>query len=260
MAGKTLIGGAAYDMKAGETLIGGVGYEISAGKTLIGGTAYDIEFASYDPVFANNTWAQIIAACQNNEVPDTWAVGDHKDMTINGAAYQIDIIGKNHDTYTLGGTAPLTFQLHDCFATTYYMQASNFSGWRLSTMRTSTMATLLGYMPSEVRTAVREVSKNTSEVVNGALQYSTTSDKLFLLSASEINGGGGGGVEGSRYAYYTNGGSKIKNRNGVAENWWTKTVTYKSNSVKSTYINTSGSKAENSGGSTRRGVSFAFCF
>ena len=30
---------------------------------------------SYDPVFANNTWEQIIAACQANEVPDTCSSG-----------------------------------------------------------------------------------------------------------------------------------------------------------------------------------------
>lgn len=63
---------------------------------------------SYDPVFANNSWEQIIAACQNNEVPDTWVADGscYKDMLIGGKNYRIDIIGKNHDTYASGGTAP----------------------------------------------------------------------------------------------------------------------------------------------------------
>ena len=41
----------------------------------------------YDPVFANNTWAQIIDACHKNQVPETWVVGNQKAMTINGTDY-----------------------------------------------------------------------------------------------------------------------------------------------------------------------------
>lgn len=46
MAGKTLIGGVAYDIKAGKTMIGGVAYDIKAGKTLVDGVAYDIKFGA----------------------------------------------------------------------------------------------------------------------------------------------------------------------------------------------------------------------
>ena len=77
------------------------------------------------PNFADNTWAQIIDACHKNKVPATWVVGNQKTMTINGVDYLVDIIGKNHDTYSDGGTAPLTFQLHDCYATTYQMNSTN---------------------------------------------------------------------------------------------------------------------------------------
>ena len=46
---------------------------------------------SYSDVFADNTWEQIISACQANEVPDTWAADGscYKDMEINGKAYLI---------------------------------------------------------------------------------------------------------------------------------------------------------------------------
>lgn len=46
MAGKTMIGGVAYDIKAGKTMIGGVAYNITAGKTQIDGVAYDIKFGA----------------------------------------------------------------------------------------------------------------------------------------------------------------------------------------------------------------------
>ena len=116
-AHKTLINGTAYTVQSGKCMVGGTVYNILKGRTLIDGTGYDITFKpSYDPVFANNTWEQIIAACHNNEVPDTWKVADQKPMTIDGSDYLIDIIGKNHDDYADGsGKAPMTFQLHDCY-------------------------------------------------------------------------------------------------------------------------------------------------
>lgn len=46
MAGKTMIGGVAYDITAGKTQIDGVAYSITAGKTQIDGVAYDIKFGA----------------------------------------------------------------------------------------------------------------------------------------------------------------------------------------------------------------------
>lgn len=46
MAGKTMIGGVAYDITAGKPMIGGVAYDITAGKTQIDGVAYDIKFGA----------------------------------------------------------------------------------------------------------------------------------------------------------------------------------------------------------------------
>ena len=44
MAGKTLIGGTAYEISGGKTRVNGTAYAIAGGKTLVGGTAYDISF------------------------------------------------------------------------------------------------------------------------------------------------------------------------------------------------------------------------
>lgn len=81
---------------------------------------------TYKANFADNTWEQIIDACHKNKVPATWVVGSQKAMTINGTAYAIDIIGKGHDDYADGsGKAPLTFQLHDCYADRKMMNGGN---------------------------------------------------------------------------------------------------------------------------------------
>lgn len=261
MAGKTLIGGVAYDVAPGKVLIGGVAREITAGKTLIGGVAYDIKFgAAYDPVFANNTWEQIIDACQNNAVPDTWAVADQKAMTINGTSYMIDIIGKNHDTYTGGGTAPLTFQLHECYADGKNMNSTNTNagGWKNSAMRTTHLPSILNGMPTAVKNAIREVNKLSSAgSQSGTIE--TTADKLFLLSEIEIFGRASYSKsgEGSQYAYYTAGNTKVKNRDGSADFWWERSPHI--SSLKFCHVEKNG-MAYRDDASWQDGVSFGFCF
>ena len=261
MAHKTLIYGTAYSVTGGRELIGGTGYSIKKGRTLIGGTGYDITFAPpYDSVFANNTWEQIIKACHNNAVPDTWNVADQKPMTINGVDYQIDIIGKNHDTYTAGGKAPLTFQLHDCYADKKAMNSSNTNsgGWKNSAMRTTHLPAILALMPTEVRSGIREVSKKAS--VGGASStIETVPDKLFLLSEVEIFGSTGWSPagEGTQYDYYKAGNSKVKNRNGSAEAWWLRSPVA-SNSKYFCLVLNGGSNI--SSASIARGVAFGFCF
>ena len=119
--------------------------------------------ATVDDNFANSSWEAIIAACQSGNVPDTWAVGDSKMMTIGDTNYQIDIIGKNHDTYTAGGTAPLTFQMHDCYGTGYKMNGSNTNsgGWTSCAMRSTHLPAILALMPADVQNGIREVNKLT---------------------------------------------------------------------------------------------------
>ena len=178
----------------------------------------------YDPVFANNTWAKIIKACQNKEVPETWTVGSQKAMTINGTDSVIDIIGKEHDDYADGsGKAPLTFQMHDCYADTKQMNSTdtNVGGWTSCAMRSTHLPTILARMPTEVQNGIREVNKMTSAGRQSAT-INTTADKLFLLSEIEIFGKVTYSVwgEGTWYDYYKAGNSKVKKINGIARYWW----------------------------------------
>ena len=214
-----------------------------------------------DPVFANNSWENIIWACQNDKVPSTWAVANHKDMMINNATYRIDIIGKNHDVYTAGGTAPLTFQMHDCYADTKNMNSTNTNagGWKNCAMRTTHLPTILNSMPTAVKNAIREVNK-LSSAGSQSSSIDTTADKLFLLSEIEIFGSVtySKSGEGSQYAYYTAGNTKVKNRAGSATTWWERSPvgSYSSGFC---YVRSSGS-ANHNGASASNGVAFGFCF
>ena len=218
---------------------------------------------SFPANFSDATWEQIIEACQNNAVPDTWVADGscYKDMLINGTNYRIDIIGKNHDTYASGGTAPLTFQMHDCYDTGYPMNSSNTNsgGWQNSAMRTTHLPAILNMMPAEVKAAIRDVQKKSS-AGNQSSSIQTTNDKLFLLSEIEIFGSTTYSFagEGKQYAYYQAGNSKVKNLSGSAYYWWERSP-LSSNSIYFCRVNSSGNAGAN-GASTSNGVAFGFCF
>lgn len=211
--------------------------------------------------FADNDWASIIAACHSGSVPSSWVAGNSKTMTINGTSYQVDIIGKNHDTYTAGGTAPLTFQMHDCYATTYTMNSSNTNsgGWKSCAMRSTHLPAILALMPTEVQNGIREVNKLTS-AGNKSATINTTADKLFLLSEVEIFGSATYSFhgEGTQYDYYKAGNSKVKNVSGSPSNWWARSP-FTNSPIYFCFTNGEG-RISYDGSIRSLGVAFGFCF
>lgn len=233
----------------------GTNYTAPASKTC----AVTVSFLKDN--FADNDWSAIIAACHSGSVPSSWVAGNSKTMTINGTSYQVDIIGKNHDTYASGGKAPLTFQLHDCYADTKQMNSSNTNsgGWTSCAMRQTHLPAILALMPTEVQNGIREVNKLTSAGSQSST-INTTADKLFLLSEIEIFGSVSYSKsgEGTQYDYYKAGNSKVKNRNGSAAVWWERSP----NASISTYfcmVSSSGGASYDIA-SNARGVAFGFCF
>ena len=223
-----------------------------------------ISSPSFPATFADATWEQIIDACRQNAVPDTWVADGtcYKDMEINGTNYRIDIIGKNHDDYADGsGKAPLTFQMHDCYTTTYPMNATktNVGGWQSCQMRTQTMPALKSLLPAEVQAGFRAVNKLTS-AGNQSSSIVTTSDDLFLLSEIEIFGSTTYSFagEGKQYDYYKAGNSKVKNRSGSAYYWWGRSP-YSSGSAYFCVVDSNGDTGAN-GANNSDGVAFGFCF
>lgn len=217
---------------------------------------------TYQATFADNDWATIIDACHKNKVPATWVVGNSKPMTIGDKSYQIDIIGKNHDDYADGsGKAPLTFQLHDCYGETKPMNSTNTNvgGWTSCAMRTTHLPAILAKMPTEVQSGIREVNKLTS-AGNHSATINTTADKLFPLSEIEIFGSVSHSKsgEGTQYAYYKAGNSKVKNQNGNSNDWGERSP----RGSDSTYFcNVGGNgNANYNDANVARGVSFGFCF
>ena len=227
-------------------------------------TAYrviSITAVAIQPNFADNTWDKIIEACHSGKVPDTWVAGDSKTMTIDGKSYQVDLIGKNHDTYTAGGIAPLTFGLHDCYGIEYQMNSSNTNStsWDGSKMRRETIPAILAKMPVNIQNGIRAVNKLTATSGKNST-IKTTSDKLFTFSEMEVYGSAtlSYSGEGKQYDYYKAGNSKVKKVGSTASWWWLRSP-HKNSNNSFCAVNTNGSVYFNTA-SNSNGVCFGFCF
>lgn len=161
------------------------------------------------------------------------SVGDQVTLPLNGTNYAFDVIGFNHDALTTPtaygaatatGKAGITFQMHDIFGTAFAMNDSktNAGGWKNSKMRTSTMVTMKGYLPSAWQTAIKLVNKASGTGGGSSSGTETVSDGCFLLAEVEIFGSTEYSVagEGTQYAYYKAGNSKAKEKNGASSFWW----------------------------------------
>lgn len=213
----------------------------------------------------DTTWDNIAIVSKLGKAQDYWKVGDTKTVAVNGVNYQFQIIGFDHDTLTTADgsrtKAGITFQLVDCLNTTYSMNGSNTNsgGWNGSTMRTSTMATLLNQLPAALKNVLKSVNKLSGTGGGSTSGTQTTHDKLFLLSEVEIFGTTTYSVpgEGTQYAYYKAGNSKVKKVNGSANTWWERSP----GSGNTNYFCDVGNNGTANYGSASgsRGVSFGFC-
>ena len=225
---------------------------------------------STDFSFEKASWSDIAALSESGSADKYFSVGDEKTISLTtGEQVTLVILGFDHDDLTGGGKAGMTIGMKNLLATTYRMNATatNEGGWDESEMRTSTMATLLSQLPSDLQGVIKQVNKKAT--AGGASTSITTSaDKLWLLAEVEVDGTTSAGYadEGEQYEYWktvkdgTVAADRIKylsNGSGSAHGWWLRSPSV---SV-STFFRTFGS----SGGvytitaSSARGVSFGFC-
>ena len=135
------------------------------------------------------SWAEISAISKAGKAASIFHVGQEKKITLStGESVTAVILGFNHDDLTAGGKAGITFGLKNCLKSGYNMNSSdtNSGGWTSSAMR-SRMATFKGYLPSDLQTAIRTVTKKTSAGAQSTT-INSTSDDLFLFSHVEVFG------------------------------------------------------------------------
>lgn len=207
----------------------------------------------------------------NGDIHRKVSVGDQVTLTLNGTNYTFDVIGFNHDTLTTStaygeetatGKAGITFQMHDLFATTYVMNSSNTNsgGWKSSAMRTSTMATMKGYLPAAWQTAIKPVNKASGTGGGSSSGTETVSDSCFLLAEIEVFGSNRYSVsgEGTQYAYYKAGNSNVKTKGGSANYWWERSPC-SGNSINFCRVNSNGNSNNKGNAIGSAGVAFGFC-
>ena len=161
-----------------------------------------------------------------------WAYKITPGNTINVNNHTYAVMGFNNFALTnqanYGGThttAGLTFGMVDCVGK-YQMNSrnTNSGGWGACQMRTSTMPTLQSGMPGTLA-QVRVPYVNYDN--QSTILYSD--DYMFLPAEKEVFGAYSYSPETeanalTQFAYYKNGGSKIKSLSGSAVYWWLRSV------------------------------------
>ena len=199
---------------------------------------------------------------------NTWAYkitpGDTINVTSQIGTYTYAVMGFNNFVLTnenhYGGThttAGLTFGMVDCVGR-YKMNSdrTNSGGWGECLMRTSTMPTLQSGMPD----TLAQVKVPYVDYGQSAILYSD--DYLFLPAEKEVSGTRKYSIEAeanalTQFAYYKNGGSRIKRLSDSAVHWWLRSAYYNSSS-NFCFVAASG-KYNNNYASTSLGAAPCFC-
>lgn len=225
---------------------------------------------STDFSFEKASWSDIAALSESGSADKYFSVGDEKTISLTtGEQVTLVILGFDHDDLTSGGKAGMSIGMKNLLATKYRMNATatNEGGWDESEMRTSTMATLLSQLPSDLQGVIKQVNKKAT--AGGASTSITTSaDKLWLLAEVEVDGTTSAGYagEGEQYEYWktvkdgTVAADRIKylsNGSGSANIWWLRSP-YVSISAYFRSFHSSGYVSYDVANGAR-GVSFGFC-
>lgn len=253
---------------------GEIGYDTTSKVTKMGDgtTAWNAlpAFSTTRFTFATAAWGDISRIAAAGDAQKYFNVGDEKTVELStGEVITLVILGFNHDDLTSGGKAPITVGMKNLLATRYRMNSSNTNagGWDNSEMRTTTMQTLLGQLPSDLQAVIKSVDKKATSG-SASTTITTSSDKLFLFSEVEIDGTTSSGYasEGEQYEYWKTvkdgktSADRIKylsNGGGSAYYWWLRSPRL-GYSTGFWCVGPSGDVYSSSAG-TSHGVSFGFC-
>ena len=147
----------------------------------------------------------------------------------NGKTLEYRIVGINHDDLANGsGKAGLTFEATNNVLGAQRMNAtnSNAGGWEKSELRGRlNSGDLWALLPAEIQSKAKAVKKMTDNKGGGtAGTPSATTDKIFLLSTTEVYGDLQS--DGTQYEFYKSKGVTKSNYSGASSssNRWTRSV------------------------------------
>ena len=218
-----------------------------------------------------DSWSNIITAIGNGTFSGT--PGDTKILDVGTEGTILaTYIGANLDTLAAGGTAKTTWIFEHMLATSkrwnparsgssgaYTEGTGTIGSYEESEIRTYANETVFALLPTELQSAIKEVTKYSKgyETDGTTTSEKATTEKLWLPSYREMFGGTSVETNGPVYTgYFTNNASRIKHKVGAsADSWWVRSA----GSYNNAYNVTSGGTNYTIGVSTNRGVVLGFC-
>lgn len=211
---------------------------------------YEVTLKTASSTLNDNDWATIRDIADASKGANYWAVGDTKQITMNGKVSDgltlsnystyVYIIGFNHNSsvegtgIAFGGFKTATSGGIDvALCDSAYLDnrtggqwfnmnnsATNTGGWSSSRMRSTTLPLVKSALPSDLQAVLKTTtiySNNTGGGSDVASYVTATQDELYLLAEFEIFGARTYANSAERnhqqqYAYYVAGNSKIKYR------------------------------------------------
>lgn len=194
--------------------------------------------------FSDATFQEISTISKMGLASKYFSLGDKKQISFNGEIYFVEIVGFDHDdvsdpesygrekagiTIQFGESGPSA--QNGVYKTKYpmysYDPGDGLGSWEESTIRTSTIPQMKNYLPSDLRSVIVPVKKK-SRTQSRYDSIKTLVEDLFLPSASELFGREKLNYllnEGARYEFYKNGASLIRNLDGSAKFYYTRSAT-----------------------------------
>ena len=180
-------------------------------------------------IYVNNGKTQAYKITPGNTINVTSQIGTHTYAVMGFNNFALTNQGNYGGVHS---TAGLTFGAVDCLGN-YAMNYSSDTegGWGKCLMRTSTMPTLQSGMPATLaEVKVPYVDYNNQSTI----LYSD--DYMFLPAEKEVFGTRGYSISVeadalTQFAYYKNGGSKIKSLSGSAVLWWLRSIYRQNGSI-----------------------------
>lgn len=158
---------------------------------------------------------------------DYFSIGDTKPVTLTtGETIELQIAGFNHDTFSDGVTAPVTFVMKDCLNTTAKMNSSDINttgGYTASAMKTWVENNIYNKLPADLKAIVAPVKKKCYTTYNQASSLIEANYNVWLLAEAEVFDSVSytvGNGEGTKYPIFTDNTSRVKKVNGSLNSWW----------------------------------------
>ena len=229
LVGNTVNGGTSVGTEGGASGGGSTGADSATVQAAIAKDAKDWTLGEQKAVAedisargeASPAYAKAKAAM---DAGTTWSV-----KLTDGQTLEYRIIGINHDDLAdASGKAGLTFEVTNDAIGKQRMNAapSNAGGWEKSDLRAKmNSGEIWNLMPSDFQTKVKAVTKMTDNRGGGSAGTpSSTTDKVFLLSTTEIYGDLDS--DGAQYEYYKSKDVSLLNYSGASSGsyHWTRSV------------------------------------